>query len=335
MVSDESADLAFKFQFIVNRQPRGRKWRGGSDATGLNLGDAWIAYEDIRSTIRVRRRLLLYFRQLTNPGSLIQSDLTGQLALFGHVAIGVYGNRAAKLKLKIDRASSAAHAEWKRAQLLAAGRADQFRAVTCPDCQSTVDLSGMPSAPYTYCPCCQTVFAADSILTRGEEYRICTTCGFFGRVRDFTEWYFMFVVIIIAYQSQKKQLCGRCRSSLKWGMFFGNLLIGFLGIFPYIVWRLCTMERPNASNRALRRSRQLARKGKVQRLSEVYRPVYEFWPDHPGLLFNEAIACVNAGDQPGAIERTRRLSKACPNFLLHAEQFLNIHRISPSLLRGT
>ncbi|MDD4888997.1 MAG: hypothetical protein PHU85_03635 [Phycisphaerae bacterium] len=295
--------IEFKFQFIRDGKAVGWKKRGLLDESRLVLDKQEIPLTGVTRVIRVRRRLLIQY---------VEPDSDGQPTSWS-VAVGVYGRWFAMVKRKLDLSIATRLLEEARDQCRDRGQPNEFRSQACPHCGCGIDLTGLPRTTYIYCPFCETVFNDSGICTCGDDYGVCGTCGLFGRIVDFTEWYFFFLLVFWYFQTREHRLCTSCRSSLRWGMFWASLG-GLVSIFPYLFTRLLTARPPSRVQRALRRGGRLARKGKPDAAGNAYGPAYDRWPDHPGLLFNEITACFKVGDQRGTEDRSERLFRACSSY---------------------
>lgn len=306
------AALSFKFKYVRNGQVRG--WfaqKGIANDRGLILGEDTLGYNDILDTTTRDNRLILAI----SPGTRLGKNLSKAVIDDQAVAVKVYKVKAQELEKYIDRMCSLREVERKRQELAAAGRADLFRATTCPECQAAIDLSELAETQYVYCRYCETVFTQRrQVVTKGSVYRVCGECGMFDRVRGYTEFYFYFLVVAYGFSYKRRYLCDSCANSLFWKMFLTNFLF-VLGILPSIYLKIKSLTSRDPYLRELAKANGLARKGHHQKASIIFDRLYERYPDHPGLLMNEGLGNSIGNDVNGAVHCFTRSLKACSNYL--------------------
>ena len=100
-------------------------------------------------------------------------------------------------------------------------------------------------------------------------------------------------------------------------LFWKNLLVNVifvLGIPSALTLKLRSMLGRTAEWKTLAQANSFARRGAAKEALPLYDTLLTQWPDHPGLLFNQAMARAISGDLTGALEGCRRTRLSCANY---------------------
>ncbi|MBN2497214.1 MAG: hypothetical protein JXR96_21655 [Deltaproteobacteria bacterium] len=289
---------AFKFRHVSNGQAVGfRSQRGNLDEKGLLLGDAFIEHAAIKDTLVRDNRLVL--------------ALEGREPFVIHV----YGIPARELEKAIDRYSSARQAELSKAELERKGEGHSFRTAACPACGATIDLSGFDKSSYVYCRFCESLLdRGGQLVNSGDAYRVCDECGLFDRVKGYTEFYFYFLLVVYGFSSRRRHVCDNCAHRLFLKTFFINLIF-LVGIIPSLVLKFKSMSGRATDFAGLPRANKLASKGRFDQADREYTTILQKHPEHPGILFNQAMGHLKGGDAGQGIDLLKRSLKSCTNYL--------------------
>jgi len=299
----------FGFRFVTGGNAAFGK-RHGAIGTALTLDDTEIPWEKIGDTTTRERRLIIALGDGVQVGPKMAKFLVD-----GHlVVIQPAGVDARQLEKAIDRQASAREAELRRAELEAKGMGHLVRAVTCPVCKATVDLSGLEKTRYAWCRFCESVFSEDGKnVTDGRRYRCCDECGMFDRIQPYPEFYFYFLVFVYGFKYTQRFLCDACAHRL----FIKALSINFiflLGI-PTAIWvKVKSMQGREQSLATLADGNRLARRGLYNEARSIYEQLLRNQPDHPGILTNQALGHVTGGDQTGAGQVLARAVASCSSY---------------------
>jgi hypothetical protein len=146
--------LEFKYRFVQNGQAQGLgTGKGMATDTALILNGEAIPYRNILdSSIRDNRFLIALV-----PNTQLQTKTLKQLHDNWVLVIEVYKVKSQELKKHVDQYSSTIFAESHRQQLINEGKGNQFRAVNCPHCGATVDMSEYEISSYIYCRFCESI----------------------------------------------------------------------------------------------------------------------------------------------------------------------------------
>jgi hypothetical protein len=311
MASPDAKPLAFKFKFVRNGREIGFGSKKGTiGPNGLQLDALPIGFDEIAETAYRDKRLILALDPRGPAVQGLQKVLAGKTTL----ALSISGAQARDLKRRIDQRNSARDADRHRRQLAAEGKDGLFRTVPCIHCQSTLDLSEMGQAIYIYCPYCETTLTNDGrVVANGDRYTVCDECRLFGRVQGYTEFYFYFLVLAYGFSMKRRHVCDSCAQRMFTKTLLVNLIF-LLGI-PSAIWvKIKSMLGRDATYPKLAKANTLARKGQYAEAAPLYQWIYQTYPDHPGLLRNEALAHFNGKDVSGAMEYLNRSLRACPNY---------------------
>ena len=307
-------DIKFKFRFYKDGKAQSTfRLHGVVNEDGLHLNDIAIPYENILGTKRSDSFVIIALSSGTD--SAILDALRKALNDGNTLVIGVDKKQVDPLFRRINLMSSGVRAEMKRDALAAAGKGELFRAKSCPHCGAIIDLSELNATRYVYCQYCESVFnEAGEIATIGDEYRVCPECGFFDRVKSYTEFYFIFLIWFYYFTSKRRHLCRNCAKRVVLKMFFVNTL-GILGWIPTLVMAYKSMTGVDPALQPLSRANRLAKKKRFRQAIPLYEAMADRFPEHPGLIYNEMRAFF-IGDEPEAAVATAvRCIASCANYL--------------------
>lgn len=307
-----ASDLQFKFKFVRERQAIGLMAKKGYVTNqGLTLDNDTISYSHIAETAVRGRRMVI----VLSPRAPLSKNIAKVATQERSLILEIYKPKIETVEKQIDRMRSRHHAALHREQLTRAGRGDEFRAVACPHCEATIDLSEIKLTPYIYCRFCGTVFTPKKkVVTSGDTYTLCDECGMFARVRPFTEFYFYFLLVVYGFSYKTRHLCDNCAHKL----FLKELLRNFifiLGLFPTFYLKLKSLTGRNAIIKSLDKANALSLKGQYQDAAKIFPQLYEKFPEHPGLRTNEGMGHLLSGDTNGSLKYFERSVKVCSTYL--------------------
>lgn len=289
-------DMNFKFHYVENGKQIGFRAKKGSAKEGdLILADETIDYEDIIDTTTRDNRLVLVYA--SGESEILQ----------------VYKVKALELEKFIDKVASKKQAKAQEEKLIAEGKGELFRAEKCPHCESTVNLSELENTKYIYCRYCESVFEVGKLITCGDSYRICDECSMFDRTKGYTEFYFYFLVIIYGFTHNRRHICDNCVRPLFWKVFLINFIF-ILGIFPALWMKIKSMIGRDANLKKLARANALAKKGKMEKAQLLYEDLHVNYLEHPGLLMNEGLGYLKAGNTEKSIQLFTHSLNVCSNY---------------------
>ncbi|HYW80160.1 MAG TPA: tetratricopeptide repeat protein [Thermoguttaceae bacterium] len=148
------------------------------------------------------------------------------------VSLVISTGKAKRLKAELGRLRSAVWAKMHRERLESKGLGHTFRQEDCPACGAVLDLTGMESSPQMSCNFCHTIStipaanmqAGDTDAQTEHGYRLCDECGMYSRPRQFTIFYFYFLVVLYGWRSRITWRCPGCMRGEAWKMLFGNMI---------------------------------------------------------------------------------------------------------------
>lgn len=302
----------FKFKFVQNGSTKGFfASKGAATADGLKLDKHTLPYECVTDSTNRDSRLILQIDRANPkfPNALTQDLWESSLVL------DISGGAAEKLEREIDRHSSKIEAERHKQALEQAGRGREFRVVECPCCAATVDLSEYPTTPYIYCRFCEAVF--DKSLRQqkdAQSYRRCDECGFYDRVQGYGEFYFYFLIILYGFSHKRRHLCDDCGASLANKLLALNALF-LLGVPNAIVCAIRARAGKDATLSTLSKANHLAKNNKLSQADKLYEQALNFFPNHPGIRYNQAQAYLFSNQGSTCIKHLKLALEACPNYL--------------------
>lgn len=305
-------DINFKFKFVLNGAAQGvfSSKKGCATPTGLTLAGSELGYELVADTIHRDNRLVVAITDIhqLDPGLVPQvQDRT--------LVLECYNTKLDQLEKFIDCHASAYAAKRHKQALEAQGEGHLFRTEICPLCSATVDLSGFEQGKYVYCRFCDSVYGEGmERLSAKNSYQECDECHMFDRIQGYTEFYFYFLLVVYGFSHQRRHLCDSCAAKLFWKVFLANSIF-ILGV-PSAIWlgAKSRMGRdPELSE--LSKANNLAKGKKVEQATAIYDRLRQRFREHPGLLMNEGIAYLKAGDAQHGVQCLERSLSACPNYL--------------------
>jgi hypothetical protein len=319
-----TTDLLFKFRFVQGGQAKGLRTKAASASSdALVLDGEPIRYEDIVDTTSQDKRLILALASTVQLG-----QKTAKACQEGGVlALEVQGVQARDLERTIDRRASALAAQRHKREMAAAGEESRYRVMTCPHCGATIDLSDFERTRYVYCRYCESILdQGGSIVSAGDAYRVCNECQMFGRVRGYTVFYFYFLLVVYGFSYSGRYLCDTCAVRTAQRALLLNLIF-LLGIPSSIYMWVKALTGHEPEMKELPKANALARKGKAKEAEAIYMRLLQRLPEHPGLLANQGIGYLNAGDSQG-VECLKRSLRACSNYQPAMQLLLRLQRMA-------
>lgn len=293
--AQNSSELKFSFQFVN----QSGKTKGFLAVPGIltqreiRLKDNTLRYSAIaHSTCRGRRLILT-----VDPQKISNPKIAKHLIHKNLLALEITSAKSKNLELFIDRVSSRYQADQRRRELIREGRGKEFRTVSCPHCESTLDLSLLNKTPYVYCRFCETIFQEKGRAeTVGATYCHCDECGWFDRVQGYSEFYFYFFLIVYGFSWKRRYLCDTCVDQV----FLKTLLLNFifvLGIFPALWMKIKSLMGRDKRLQSLAKANALSKNDDHQQADLLYGNLHQHLPNHPGLLLNQGLGYLNSNSQ--------------------------------------
>lgn len=307
----ESGPFEFKFRYVRGGNAASLfSSKGRLEGDTLWLGEQAIPCSQIADTSTRDNRLILVLA----AGIGLDKKAAKYLVEGRALVLEVSRPGARELKQAIDRLASAQQAEQTRAKLAAAGRAGDFRVMTCGHCSATIDLSGLARSNYVHCGFCESgLDPAGAVIDSGELYRHCDECGFFDRVKGYTEFYFYFLLVIYGFRYKRRHVCDACAHKIFVKMLLLNLLF-VVGIIPSIWIKIKSRQGRESRYAMLAKANALSAKGRYREAAPLFAEVHQTQPEHPAVLFNEGLGALNGGNSEEAAALFERSLRACSNY---------------------
>ncbi len=300
----------FKFKWVQNGEPTGfRSKQGLLDGENLHLDDITIPIGAIHS-VEIRQNYMIF----------VVPDETGQER---GLVIMLTGGSINKLKTALDHSRSGVWAESRRQELIAQGRGSEFRSAVCPNCQATVDLAGMDKTPQVYCRFCDSLLTdpAFGLGPKNEAaFRICESCQMFSAPRQYSIFYFYFLLVVYGWSSRQVWCCPMCFRPEAWKMLLGNAPF-VLGVIPATVQltRAYSSDKLGGEFSGLHKANALAIKGNFAGAIEGYQAILQRAPHSAGIHYNLGMALARRDELPRAAEAFKLALTDCANYLPAAE----------------
>ncbi len=304
--------LEFKFRFVQNGQAQGLG-SGKGVATGISLilNGEELPYRNILDSSIRDNRLVMALA----PNTPLGPKTIKRVQDVRYLVIEMYKIKAPELKKHMDGYSSVIFAEMHRQQLASEGKENQFRAVTCPHCGATVDLSDYQTSSYIYCRFCGSVLSNRlQVVSNSDTYGTCDQCHMYDRVRGYTVFNFYFLLVVYGWSAKRHFVCDACALKLAQRALLINLLF-LLGVPSAIYMWIKSQSGREPYFQDLAKANKLALKGKYQEADEIYDRLFAQYPEHPGLLMNKGLGHLHGKDGSGGMGYLGRSLRACANYI--------------------
>jgi len=304
--------INFKFKFVKNGHASGFSSKNAAVSQhNLILNEIPLPYDYIVDTTSRDNRIVLVLAENVQLDEKLRKEVSQGRTLI----LEIYKAKARDVEKYIDRFASTVQVERRKQALIAAGKGDHFRMVTCPHCQAVIDLTDFEKSTFIYCRFCDTIFNKNhEIIADGDLYGICDECGMFDRARGYTYFIFYFLVLFYGFRSERKHLCDSCAIQLSNRAFWINLVF-VLGAPPALYMRYKAMQGREQAFKTLAKANKLGRDGNYQEADAIYGQILIQYPEHPGILYNQSLAHFKGEDSAGGIRYLQEAAKGCRNYL--------------------
>jgi hypothetical protein len=239
------------------------------------------------------------------------------IAITSLASWGSQPTRAGELRRAINFRCSRQQARKRKKALERAGQRTLFSAAECPYCESVVDLSGFARTPQMYCPFCEVVVTRTEAVPPGEHgYRLCDTCGYYGRQRPFTDVFVVFLVVAAMHQHQTTVMCHACMRPAAWKMLWKNLIF-LLGVPIALSQLVRAYTAPVVLCRAypgLDAANYAAHTGNFAKADDLYRRILDRAGPAAGVHYNRAVLLAGAGQWEECLEEIEAAWADCANY---------------------
>lgn len=293
----------FKFKFL-NEQGQEIGFfstKGSFDGETLTLGDQQIPASAIYELDhRGNRVVLVEAEDENNPTSIVFAVNSGSVPELTQ-ALGV--------------ARSAAAAARRQQQLNEQGQGHTWFEVICPHCGATNDLTGFRESPQISCQFCHSVATVEESKSEEKQYRLCDECGRYSKPRQFTIFYFYFLLVVYGWTSRSTWRCPGCMRKEAWKMLFGNLIF-VLGVPVAIVQLIRAYGGTDLASmyKGLDDANLKARKGKMEAAIAAYRKILERHPNSAGVKYNIGLAFAEQTNWEAAARTLEAALDDCGNY---------------------
>lgn len=281
--------------------------KGALDQETLTLDDVQIPAAVIMD-VEIRGQYLII-------AVMTEEDEASQLV--------IQTGKAKELKAELGRIRSSFWADAHRKHLEEKGLGHTFRRVICPACASVIDLTDMDDTPQVSCGFCNTISTLErgvpddgessAVSERG--YQLCDECGMYSKPRQFTIFYFYFLVVFYGWRYHTTWRCPGCMRGEAWKMLFGNLLF-ILGVPVALVQLFRSYGGTDIGGlfRGLDKANLLARKGDLEGAIRTYRTMLDHSPVSAGVKYNIGLALLQQQRQSDAARIFESALADCSNY---------------------
>lgn len=297
--------LPAKFRYNSTDKEGGvlsRAHAGVVDYPGLSLGNEQLPLERLITVQHWLDRLQVVY--VGNDGSLLQRVIT------------IKSGNCRRVHSALSQLISARHAEAHRVALAQAGLEGEYVTQRCQACHATIDLSSKPVTEQIYCRYCDSLTTPAAEATEAADYRICESCGFFDRPREFTTFYYVFLIVVHFHSTKKYVICRNCRRRESWKMLGGNLP-GVLGVLPALVQLARSYVAGGLGKSAfagLDQANALAQNKRIDEAAELYDQIIERIGPSAGVSYSHGLALLQAERLEPAMVQFQRALLACSTY---------------------
>jgi len=231
------------------------------------------------------------------------------------VMFAVNSGSVPDLKQALGVARSAAAAARRKEQLTKEGRGSEYHEVVCPHCNATNDLTGFRDSPQISCEFCKAVATVDGAPAEEKHYRLCDECGMYSKPRQFTIFYFYFLLVVYGWSSRQTWRCPGCMRGEAWKMLFGNLIF-LLGVPVAIIQLIRAYGGTDLASmyKGLDGANLKARSGKMEAAIVDYRKILERHPNSAGVKYNIGLAFAQQNQMEAAAKTLEAALNDCGNY---------------------
>ena len=190
-------------------------------------------------------------------------------------------------------------------------------AISCPFCRELVELQELKWTPQVYCEHCETLFSREQVDIGSIErhFRICKGCGMYSRPRQFTVFYFYFLIFTYGFHHDIVIRCATCIRRSAWSMVFGNLP-GLLAL-PFALVQLKKAYSTKSIGgifEGLDDANALAKRKKVELALDKYDELMDRVPVNAGVKFNIAKGLMQKNEYTHAKQMLELSLEDCSNY---------------------
>lgn len=208
----------------------------------------------------------------------------------------------------------------------------------CPCCATPLDLTDFAVSPVTYCPWCRTLFESEALhgapepkIWRG--MGLCDRCGLYATPRQFTVFYFWFVVVAYGFSYRKSCMCHTCMRGEAWKMLAANLIfiLGVPTALTQLIRAYFMGSAFNAEFKGLDTANGLTQKNypdKARAAVEIYREIEARARCSPGVLYNHALALKIACQYKASADKLEQCLRECSNYFPAFVQLIEVYRLT-------
>jgi len=325
-MSDQLQRFEFRFAWIERPESDPGKLRetGSIDSRELRLGSRVIPESAV---IQARRQQ----DQLTIEVDAIEDQPAYELVIQVHDDLAKPVLQA--LNYGISR--RIARAEWIRYSRQQGDT--HLHQHECGHCRAVVVLRA-PLTPQVYCPYCdtiQTLGEAEEFVLVEREYRLCQRCQMYSRPRNFTIFFFYFLLYFGGIHHKKIECCPGCFRKTAWMMCLGNLPF-ILGIPNAILqFHRCYFGSIRKGLfRGLHDANRCLRGENIEAALSKYEEILERHPLCAGVKYNVALGLMMREDYRHVIDMLELALQDCQNYLPAQELLVEAYLAEGQLNRA-
>lgn len=309
--------MTFKFKFL-NSEGQVDSFlakKGALSPEGLVLGDESLPIEALgKASLHSGKYILLAL----NGGEEIMN-----------IGLSITSGGAGDLVRALNALSSARMAKHYKEAVRESDTGGEFRFARCPHCRATVNLSELPHSEQTACGYCDRVFSPENKAVAAEaDFWLCDHCGYYGRIKARTMFYFYFLVVVWGFQSDELTACSVCAQKKCGGMVLANLLF-ILGLPNALYqWVRClrAIEFDRSEFDGLEKANRFAAKGKIDEATAYYDRLTRNLSLAAGVHYNKGRALLLAHRPEEAVAPLEQALAQCGNYFPALQLLLDAYQ---------
>ncbi len=280
-----------------------KKFEGKVEESGLRLGPVMIPYKFINRNIYKKSHISLQLKSdFIVPAELKKYFRKNSVFYLG-IKRGLGQDVSKNINLKCSESIIEENFDGVKEEDIS----------LCPVCEMKI-ITRDKRCNYFYCKFCYSIFDQNlKVVSNGKILKKCPECGYYGRIKKYQEFYFVFLFMFIAWHEKEVFLCDNCAMDLGWRMLLGNLLF-LLGIPPTIAVFIETKRKRTEYVKNLIKGTKYCKRGKLHQADEYYNNLSKYYQEQPGLLYNLALSALQSGDLVNSRTNLQRSINACPTY---------------------
>ncbi len=314
-ITSRLGKVNFSFKYVNRRsKPIGVFFKSATlDEEFILFVDEKLYYRDIEKIELYNNQIAVVLKPFVAIGKQLTEHMIDNTCAF---IFQVSAGKASDIKLSIGRRISYDEVNRKKRKLGFTKRTKvKFFERECPRCKAAIDVNDVPTTHYVYCKHCTAIFDRHGeVLPATEDYKICSQCGYYGRVKNHLEFHaYALPKTGMVHYSKKHYCCDTCAENTIRKTRYKNLTLLY-GAFVNFREYLKIKAGRNPEYKGLEAANRFAQDGDVAQAEVDYLDILTRYEYHPGIHFNYGLAYLQAGRKREAVAQFEKCLSGCSNY---------------------